>query len=72
MTAKSARHEYFKALAAFDRACNEFSKGMGAVLDRAGQELSSEPQPLVANLGPRKPAKRAQRSDSREQVKRAR
>jgi len=72
MTAKSARHEYFKALAAFDRACIAFSKGMGAVLDSSEQEAASEPQPLVANLGPRKPAKRAERSDSREQVKRAR
>ena len=72
MTAKSARHEYFKALATFDRACIEFSKGMVAVLDPAEQKASGEPQPLVANLGPRKPAKRAQRGDSREQVKRAR
>ncbi|MDM0109525.1 hypothetical protein QTH97_31685 [Variovorax sp. J22R24] len=72
MSAKSARREYLEALAAFERACRDFSKGMGAVLDPAQPKSSSEPQPLLANLGPRKPAKRALRSDSAEQVKRAR
>ncbi|MDM0047980.1 hypothetical protein [Variovorax sp. J22R115] len=73
MTAKSARREYFEALAAFDRACLDFSKGMGAVLDPVAQQApSGEPQPLLANLGPRKPAKRAPRSDPGALVKRAR
>lgn len=72
MTTKSARREYFEALAAFDRACLDFSKGMGAVLDSVEQQAPSEPQPLVANLGPRKPAKRAPRSDRGAVVKHAR
>ncbi|MDM0073799.1 hypothetical protein QTH90_05370 [Variovorax sp. J2P1-59] len=72
MTAKAARREYFEALAAFDRACTEFSKGMGALLEPAQPlQAPDAPQPLLANLGPRKPAKRASRAGTREQAKRA-
>ena len=72
MSSKSARREYLQALAAFDRACLEFSKAMDAVLE-PGKPVH-EPdklQPLLATLGPRKPAKRAQTGDAREPAKRA-
>jgi hypothetical protein len=75
MSAKAARREYFEALAAFERACLEFSKGMGAVLEpdqpAPSAQTADMPQPLLADLGPRKPAKRAQRSEPRVQPKRA-
>ena len=60
MSSKSARREYLQALAAFDRACVDFSKGMSTVL-ASPAPLENTPQPLLADLGPRKPAKRAQR-----------
>jgi hypothetical protein len=75
MTSKSARREYLEALSVFERACIEFSQGMGAVLEPAPPEVpvsaQGTPQPLLADLGPRKPAKRAPRSDPHAQPKRA-
>lgn len=73
MTAKAARREYLEALAAFDKACVRFSKGMETLLepDQPTQQLAGSPQPLLADLGPRKPAKRARRDETREQAKRA-
>lgn len=70
MSAKSARREYLQALAEFDRSCREFSKGMSAVLEPPAAP-AAEPQALLADLGPRKPAKRAQRNEPREPAKRA-
>ncbi|MGJ7510132.1 hypothetical protein [Variovorax sp. GT1P44] len=60
MSSKSARREYLQALADFDRACVEFSKGMRTVLEPPAPTENTA-QPLLADLGPRKPAKRAQR-----------
>jgi len=69
MTSKAARREYLQALAEFDRACLEFSERMARVVTPdASPEVPGTMRPLLARLGPRKPAKRALRSDPRDQA----
>jgi hypothetical protein len=56
MSTKAARREYLQAVAEFNLACQDFSRGMDRVLKAA-------PAPAAARLfGPRKPARRAPRA----------
>lgn len=69
MSARSARIEYNKAVADFERACRDFSTAMGKILDPAAAPEASNGtvDPMMVptrDLGPRKPAKRAR--DTRE------
>jgi hypothetical protein len=69
MSARSARIEYDKAVADFERGCRDFSIAMSKILDPAAAADASngnvDPMMVPArDLGPRKPAKRAR--DTRE------
>ncbi|HJS04534.1 MAG TPA: hypothetical protein VJ832_13725 [Variovorax sp.] len=56
MSTKAARREYLQAVAEFNLACQEFSRGMDRV-------LQSAPSPAAERLfGPRKAARRAPRA----------
>ena len=64
MGARSARIEYNKAVADFERACRDFSIAMSKILepDAAHEASSGNVDPMMVptrDLGPRKPAKRA-------------
>lgn len=69
MSARSARIEYNRAMAEFERGCRDFSIAMGKILDpgTAPETSNGTVDPLMVptrDLGPRKPAKRAR--DARE------
>jgi hypothetical protein len=59
MSKKSARREYLQAVAEFDAGCERFARGMARILETPLPTAVS----LVQQLGPRKPAKRAPRSE---------
>jgi hypothetical protein len=66
MSTRAARREYLDAVAEFQRALQEFSVGMGRVLDpslpnRSPQD-GTQPAVIAELLGPRKPAQRAPRA----------
>ncbi len=69
MSAKTARREYLQAVADFERGVRDFARGMGALMETAaakapGETLPDDALPLLASLGPRKPARRAPRTDA--------
>ena len=71
MSAKTARREYLQAVSDFERGVRDFARGMGSVLETAAASAPVQPQlqpdealPLLAGLGPRKPARRAPRKDA--------
>ena len=69
MSARSARIEYNKAIAEFQRGCRDFSVAMSKILEPdAAPEVSRQNVDALMvptrDLGPRKPAKRA--ADTRE------
>jgi len=59
MSKKSARREYLQAVAEFDAGCERFARGMARILETPLPTAVS----LVQQLGPRKLAKRAPRSE---------
>ena len=58
MSKKSARREYLQAVAEFDAGCERFARRMARILETPLPTAVS-----MVQLGPRKPAKRAPRSE---------
>ena len=67
MSTKSARREYLEAVAEFQRGLQDFSVGMGRVLDTSlppgSPQDGVQPTAIAELLGPRKPARRAPRTE---------
>ncbi|WP_077002207.1 hypothetical protein [Variovorax sp. KK3] len=59
MSTKAARREYLQAVAEFQRACRDFSRGMSEVLPPPQAQEPGDASFIARTLGPSRPAKRA-------------
>ena len=71
MSSRTARREYFEALAEFERAIVSFDSAMTQILSDPLPHRDPETLALLPPLGPRKPAKRARSIAGASQARRS-